>query len=75
VRRRSFLGAIAAMLLPVRLARAQKYAQRILAGTNPSDPPVEGTDKLSFVVNLKTARQIGLTIPESVLARADRIIE
>ena len=52
-----------------------KYVQRILAGTNPADLPVEGTDKLSFVVNMKTARQIGLAIPESVLARADRIIE
>jgi len=52
-----------------------KYVQRVLGGTNPADLPVEGTDKLSFVVNMKTAKRIGLAIPESVLARADKIIE
>jgi len=52
-----------------------KYVQRILGGANPGDFAVEGADKLSLVINLKTAKQPGLTIPESVLTRADRIIE
>ena len=52
-----------------------KYVHRILEGANPGDFAVEGADKLSLVFNLKTAKEIGLTIPESVLARADRIIE
>ncbi len=52
-----------------------KHVQRILAGTNPKDLPVEGTDRVAFVVNLKTAKQIGLTIPQSVLFRADKVIE
>jgi putative tryptophan/tyrosine transport system substrate-binding protein len=52
-----------------------KYVQRILQGENPGDFAVEGADKLSLVINLKTAKELGLTIPESVLARADRIIE
>jgi len=54
---------------------AAKYVHRILEGANPGDFAVEGADKLSLVINLKTAKQIGLTVPESVLARADRIIE
>ena len=52
-----------------------KYVQRVLQGATPGDFAVEGADKLSLVINLKTAKQIGLAIPESVLARADRIIE
>jgi len=52
-----------------------KYIQRVLDGVNPADLPVEGADKLSFVINLKTAKKIGLAIPESILARADRVIE
>jgi putative tryptophan/tyrosine transport system substrate-binding protein len=51
-----------------------KYVRRILAGTSPKDLPVETLHKLEFVVNLRTAKQIGLTIPPNVLARADKII-
>ena len=52
-----------------------KYVQRILTGVNPKDLPVEGIDKIEFVINLKTAKQIGLTIPQSVLYRADKVIK
>ena len=51
-----------------------KYVQRILAGTNPKELPVETVDKLDLIINLKTAKQIGLTIPPNVLARADKVI-
>src|SRR6516162_9058213 len=55
--------------------QSAKYIHRILEGANPADFAVEGADKLSLVINLKTAKQIGIAIPETVLARADRIIE
>jgi putative ABC transport system substrate-binding protein len=51
-----------------------KYIQRILAGTSPKDLAVETVHKLELVLNLHTAKQIGLTIPPNVLARADRVI-
>jgi putative ABC transport system substrate-binding protein len=53
---------------------AAKYVQRILTGVKPKDLPVEGVHKIEFIINLKTAKQIGLTIPPNVLARADRVI-
>ena len=52
-----------------------KYVQRILAGVKPKDLPVEGVDKIDLVINLKTAKQIGVTIPQSVLYRADKVIK
>ena len=51
-----------------------KYVQRILAGVNPKDLPVQGVDKIDLAINLKTAKQIGLTISPDVLARADKVI-
>ena len=76
-RRAAEMGALLAWGFDIRYAfrRAAAYADRILRGARPADLPMEQPERFELVINLRTAKTLGLTIPRSVLLRADEVIE
>ena len=61
--------------LPAVFRRAAYHVDRVLRGTQPSELPIEQPSKLELVINLDTARRLGLKLPQEILLRADRVIE